>query len=127
MREQAAREREVVRVRRLARERVGEERDEVGLGARLELARRRELLLDRADLVREPEQVEVADVLRPDERDRRAGAARAAGAAGAVHVLLGRLGEVVVDDVREVRDVDAARGDVGRDEEAELALARRAP
>ena len=45
---------------------------------------------------------------------------------GAVHVLLGALGEVVVDDVREVRDVDAARRDVGRDEEPQPPFARRA-
>ena len=42
--------------------------------------------------------------------------AGATGAAGAVHVDFRRLGEGVVDDVREVRDVDAARRDVGRDE-----------
>ena len=85
----------------------------------------RELLLDRADLVGEPQQIEVADVLRPDERDRRPGAAGAARSPGPVHVLLGRLGEVEVDDVREVRDVDAARRHVGRHEEPQAPLLGR--
>ena len=121
------REREIVRMHRARAERVDEQLHEVRLRARLELARGGELLLDGADLVGEAEEVEAADVLRRDERDRRAGAPRAPGAPGAVHVVLGGLREVVVDDVREVRDVDAARGDVGGDEEAELPLARRAP
>ena len=39
--------------------------------------------------------------------------ARAARAADAVDVGLGHVGQVVVDDVRDAVDVDAARGDVG--------------
>ena len=109
----------------LAGEGLGEHGHEVGLGPRLDLAFARDLLLDRADLVGQAQQVEPADVLRRDHRDRRPGAAGAAGAAGAVHVRLRVLRKVVVDHVGEVRDVDPARGDVGGDEEAEAALARR--
>ena len=52
-----------------------------------------------------------------DERDGRAVAADAAGAADAVHVDLGLVGQLVVDDVADVRDVEAARRDVGRHEQ----------
>ena len=51
-----------------------------------------------------------------DERDGDAGFACAAGAADAVHVGLLVLGDLVVDDVRDVVDVDAAGGDVGGDQ-----------
>ena len=55
------------------------------------------------------------------EADRIADRMRAAGAADAVDVILGLLREVVVDDVRDAVDVDAARGDVGRDQHRALA------
>ena len=42
----------------------------------------------------------------------------AAGAAHAVDEVLGRLRQVVIHDVRDAFDVDAARGDVGRDQHA---------
>ena len=61
---------------------------------------------------------------RGDERDRVAGAAGAAGAADAVHVGLGVGGDVVVDDVADPLDVEAAGGDVGGDEDVELAVAQ---
>ncbi len=48
--------------------------------------------------------------------------AGARGAADAVDVLLGHVGQVVVDDVRDIVDVDAARGDFGGDENTRLAL-----
>ena len=60
------------------------------------------------------------------ERDRGAAAAGAAGAADAVDVRLGGGRHVVVDDVREVLDVEAARGDVGGDEQVGLAVAEAA-
>ena len=47
----------------IAEEGVGEHLHEIGFCAGLELARGRELLLDRADLVGEAKQVEIADVL----------------------------------------------------------------
>ena len=56
-----------------------------------------------------------------DEGDRVAAAARAAGAADAVHVGLGVGGDVVVDDVADPLDVEAAGRDVGGDEDVELA------
>jgi hypothetical protein len=58
----------------------------------------------------------------------RQGPARAAGAARAartVDVVLDRQREVEVDDQFDVVDVDAARGDVGRDQEARLAARER--
>ena len=55
------------------------------------------------------------------ERDADAAAAGAAGAADAVGVDVGLLGRVEVDHVRDVVDVEAARGDVGRDERPHLA------
>src|SRR5581483_11224694 len=64
-------------------------------------------------------------VLRGDERDRLAGLARAAGAADAVDVVLGHVRQVVVDDVRQELDVEPARGDVGRDQHAQLVVLER--
>ena len=113
-------------MRHAVREGLDEELQEIHLRARLDLAGARELLLDRADLVGEPQDVEVADVLRPDERDGGAGAPGAARPARPVDVLLGGLGKVVVDDVGQVRDVDPSRRHVGAHEEAEAPLAGRA-
>ena len=53
--------------------------------------------------------------LRADEADGVAHGLGAAGAADAVDVVLGVGGNVVVDDVRDAGDVDAAGGDVGGD------------
>ena len=53
---------------------------------------------------------------RRDERDGMARLVRAAGAADAVHVGFGRIRQFVVDDRVDAVDVEAARGDVGRDE-----------
>ncbi len=61
---------------------------------------------------------QVTDVLRRNEADGRARASGAPCAPGAMDVVLGRLGEIGVDDVREMRDVDAARGHVGGDRSA---------
>ena len=60
------------------------------------------------------------------ERDRDAVGAGARGAADAVHVALRDVRQVVVDDVADAVDVDAARGDVGRDQRADLAGAEAA-
>src|SRR5688500_13055151 len=48
-----------------------------------------------------------------DERIRDAFAAHAAGAADAVDVIVARLRDIVVDDVRNAAHVDAAADDVG--------------
>ena len=58
-----------------------------------------------------------------DEGDRDAGGAGATGATDPVHVRRVVLRTVVVDDVRDVLDVDAAGGDIGGHEHAHLALA----
>ena len=57
---------------------------------------------------------------RRQQRDRDALAADAAGAADAVHVDFRRRRQIEVDDVRDVLDVEAARGDVGRDQDVGL-------
>ena len=56
-----------------------------------------------------------------DETDRVADRLGAAGAADAVHVILRLRRKVEVDDVRNAVDVDAAGGDVGRDQHAHVA------
>ena len=55
------------------------------------------------------------------QRDRLAGRARAAGAADAVHVVLGHVGQLEIDHVRQLVDVDAACGDVGGHQHREVA------
>ncbi len=47
------------------------------------------------------------------ERHGNAGRARPGRAADAVNVRLGNIGDVEVDDVRDVVDIDAPRGDIG--------------
>ena len=61
---------------------------------------------------------------RLDQRDRHALASRAPHAPDAMHVRFRRVGQIVVDDVREVLDVEPARGDIGRDEELRVAGAQ---
>ena len=56
-----------------------------------------------------------------DQRDRDAGAPGPTGAADPVHVGLLVLGALVVDDVGDVVDVDAAGRDIGRDQHVDLA------
>src|SRR5450631_2960248 len=61
-------------------------------------------------------------ILGAHQRQRLSGLARAAGAADAVHVILGNVRQVEVHDVRKILDVEAARGDVGRDQHLHLAF-----
>src|SRR5687768_4319772 len=56
-----------------------------------------------------------------DERDGGSLLARAPGATDAVDVGIGVLGDVVGDHVRQVGDIEPAAGDVGGDEELDLA------
>ncbi len=49
-----------------------------------------------------------------DEGDRHTQAFHAPGATGAVGVSFGGIRDVIIDDVRDLRDVDAAGGDIGR-------------
>ena len=60
-----------------------------------------------------------------DEGDRDAGLACPAGAADAVHVGLLILGNLIVDDVGDVVDVDAAGGHIGGHQHVDLAGAER--
>ena len=62
------------------------------------------------------EPADVAALIGQDERDAGAAAPGAAGAADAVDVVVVALRRIEVDDVRDVVDVEAAGGDVGRDE-----------
>jgi len=94
---------------------------------RLQSVARRQLFLGERDRrVLQLEVVEVAELARSDEADRLTGTARATGATGAVNVALGVLGERVVEDVADVRDVDATARDVGRDEKAQSTFAHPA-
>ena len=56
------------------------------------------------------------------QRQRLPGGAGAAGAADAVHVVLGHVRQFVVHDLRQLVDVEAARGDVGRDQHLHLVV-----
>ena len=83
---------------------------------RLELDLLLDQLLDVGDQAR---------VVARDQRDRQARGAGAAGAADAVDVVLGVERHVEVEDRRQVDDVEAARGDVGRDQHVDLARLER--
>src|SRR6185437_14816769 len=56
------------------------------------------------------------------QRDGDAFHARAARSADPVHIIIRLPGDVEVDDVADAFDVEAARGDVGRDEDVDLVL-----
>ncbi len=86
-----------------------------------ELVLRRQLALDELDaLVALGERVEAAQLERRDDAQRHAWPPCTAGPTGAVHVGLRAPRKRVVDDVADVADVDAPRGDVGGDQEAQL-------
>src|SRR5687767_679949 len=65
---------------------------------------------------------EQPDLVVVDERDRGTHTARTAGAADAVHVILGHVRQFEIDDVRQLLDVEAARGDVSCDEHGDAAV-----
>ncbi len=91
--------------------------------------RRRGVRLDRVVEVqpqRLVDELPARDVVPVDERDGRALGPGAAGAADAVQEGLLVLGGLVVDDVGDALDVDAARGDVGADQHVDLAVAEGA-
>ena len=67
-----------------------------------------------------------AHLARRDERDCLTGAPGAAGAPDAMDVGLGALRNVVVDDVRDIGDIEPARRDVGSDEDIGLTAAEAA-
>src|SRR5919106_1556883 len=64
---------------------------------------------------------DVGLLLRRDQGDAVAAPPSPAGAADAVDIALVVLGRIEVDDVRDVDQIEAARGDVGGDERPDLA------
>ena len=58
-----------------------------------------------------------------DDGDGGAALAGAAGAADPVHVVVGVVRDVEIEDVADVRNIEPARGDVGGDQELDVALA----
>ena len=66
--------------------------------------------------------LEVLPLVGGAEGDRRTVEPRAARSADAVHIRLRHLGDVEVDDVRQLLDVNAARGDIGGHQHAAAAL-----
>ena len=62
-------------------------------------------------------------VERGDDRDRGAGAPGAAGTADAMHVVVGMMRHVEIEDVADGGNIEAAGGDVGGDQQRNLALA----
>src|SRR5262249_21308639 len=70
--------------------------------------------------------VYVAGVLGHHQRECIAGSLHPARPANAMNVVLRMLWHVVVDDVADIGDVQPARGDVGRHEHLEAALAEAA-
>ena len=68
------------------------------------------------------EAAQLGEVLAGDERDGGPRGEGATGAADTVHVILERVGEVEVHHVGDTLDVDTAGGDVGGDQDADLAV-----
>ena len=60
---------------------------------------------------------------RADDGDGGAGLAGAAGAADPVHIVVGVVRHVEIEHVADVRNIEPARGDVGGDQQLDLALA----
>src|SRR5436309_9950578 len=57
------------------------------------------------------------------DRDRRAAASGAAGAADSVNVVVGVVRHVEIENMAHIRDVEAARRNVGGDEQRDVAAA----
>ena len=92
--------------------------------SRLDVPIRDEALLDRPRdrLLEHPlDAAQQVDLVDADEADRLARRAGPAGPADAVDVVLRVPRQLEVDDDRQVLDVEAAGGDVGRDEDPDLA------
>lgn len=67
--------------------------------------------------------LEVVSLVARTEGDGLSGLSGAGGSADAVDVAFGLIGQVEVDHMRDALDVDAAGGDIGRDQHAEVPLA----
>src|SRR5215831_337337 len=61
-------------------------------------------------------------LIRRYQRDRRSRVAGTRGAPDAMHVVLGNVGQLEVHHVRQLADVEATRGNLGRDEGRETVL-----
>jgi hypothetical protein len=66
---------------------------------------------------------QIRPLLMVAERDRDPLGARPRGAADTMDVAVGDVREIKIDDMGDAVDVDAARGDIGRDQRAQPALA----
>lgn len=67
------------------------------------------------------ERTQFALIIRSDKTDRVAYRVRATGPANSVDVILRMHREVVVHHVRDTVDINAARGDIGRDQYSQRA------
>lgn len=65
-------------------------------------------------------------LIRATERIRPPDGASARCATDAVHIALGIVRKIEVHDMRDARDIDAASGDIGRDEDTHPPIAERA-
>ena len=63
----------------------------------------------------------MGEIIMSKEADRFANRLSAASTADSVDVILGMAGEVVINHVGDAFHIDSARGDVGRDEDANTA------
>ena len=61
-------------------------------------------------------------LIHADQRDRRAFAARPAGAADTVDVIFGDVRQFKIHDMRQLLDIETARRQIGRDQDAHIAL-----
>ena len=103
-------------------ERLGDAVVETGEPRRVDVVDGRQLHLHERGAVVLLDRAQEVALAGRDERDRVAAAARTTGASDPVHVGLRVGGDVVVDDVADALDVEAAGGDVGRDEDVELGV-----
>ncbi len=84
------------------------------------------MALDRDRYAHQPLDVpEISPLARIAEGDRPALGTGSRGPADPMHVALGLVRQLIIDDMRDARHVDAARRDVGGDEDAGLAVAER--
>ncbi len=108
MRKDTSSKREVLGMRAFRDKRLDKHVHEIRLGARLHLAFVRDLPLDRSNLVRQPEQIKPANIPRRDERNRRARFPSTSRSSRPMHVRFRVLRKVVVDDMRQQRNINPA-------------------
>jgi hypothetical protein len=74
-------------------------------------------------LVRRFDILQIAALVIADKADRDAVRTRTRGAADAVDILVGHIGQLVIEHMADAGDVDTARGDIGRDQHLQMAVA----